>query len=367
MNESNLAARLQEANGIVTNHVTASLVVALVPIPIIDLVGLTGIQLKMLYSLSKLYNVQYSANLGKELIAALLGGAIPTRTGIAIASSAKSIPGWGTASSIFSVFVLGGASTYAIGKVFIQHFESGGTFLNFDPEAVREHFAAEFERGKQTVTELKGSQPDKQPTATSGTVGLTTQSVPTAPATDSLLAAESKPSEPVITESSVQVETTPIEQVVTEPSPSSVADSKPNAPVVNESSVVAESEPVVIVPPPVATEPQFSEPVAMVQEPSLDTAIKAREQVDGPLRRTEPTPSTPMVQAPLSENTTKTTEEQLTESPVATETVAREPPATTAEATGTESKLTESPLPKLKEESNSKKNVRKRKGYWPMK
>jgi uncharacterized protein (DUF697 family) len=361
MNETHFAARLQEANEIVTNHVTASLVVALVPIPIVDLIGLTGIQLKMLYSLSKLYNVQYSANLGKELIAALLGGAIPTGTGITIASLAKSIPGWGTASSILSVFVLGGASTYAIGKVFIQHFESGGTFLNFDPAAVREHFAAEFERGKQRVTELKGSQPDSQPTATSGTVELTTQSVPTAPATDSSLTAEPKPSEPVITESPVQVEATPTEQVVTEPSPSSVADSKPNEP--SKSSVVADSTRIVTAPP-IAAEPKFSEPVAMVQEPPLDTEIKPREQVTEQLIKTEPTPSTPIVH---SETTAKTTEEQLAESPVTTETVAREPPATTVEATDTESKPTEPSLPKLKEENNSKKNVRKKRGYWPMK
>lgn len=363
MNENHFTTRLQEANGIVTNHVTASLVVALVPIPIIDLVGLTGIQLKMLYSLSKLYNVQYSANLGKELIVALLGGAIPTRTGITIASSAKSIPGWGTASSILSVFVLGGASTYAIGKVFIQHFESGGTFLNFDPAAVKEHFAAEFERGKQTVTELKSRQPDNQPTATSGIVELTTPDVPTTPAMDSSLVAESRPSTPVITESSAQVEITPTEQVVTEPSLSSVAGSKPNAPVNSESSVVAESEAVVTVLP-VAVEPKFSEPVATVQELHLDTAINPREQVTEQLIKTEPMPSEAIVHSDI---TAKTTEEQLTELPVTTETGAREPPAAIVATTETESKLIELPLPKLKGESNSKKNVRKRKGYWPIK
>jgi hypothetical protein len=111
----------------------------------------------------------------------------------------------------------------------------------------------------------------------------------------------------------VPVETTPIEQVVTEPSPASVADSKPNEP--SESSVVADGTRIVTAPP-VAAEPKFSEPVAMVQEPSLDTAIKAREQVDEPLRRTEPTPNEPLVQTPPSETTAKTTEEQLTESPV---------------------------------------------------
>ncbi|MEZ5671856.1 MAG: hypothetical protein R3E08_05540 [Thiotrichaceae bacterium] len=52
---------------------------------------------------------------------------------------------------------MGGAATYAIDKVFVQHFESGGTFLDFDPEAVREHFAAEFAKGKDVAASLNPS------------------------------------------------------------------------------------------------------------------------------------------------------------------------------------------------------------------
>jgi hypothetical protein len=42
----------------------------------------------------------------------------------------------------------GAAATYAVGQVFIQHFESGGTFLDFDPDKVREHFRQEFDRAR---------------------------------------------------------------------------------------------------------------------------------------------------------------------------------------------------------------------------
>jgi hypothetical protein len=49
------------------------------------------------------------------------------------------------------MFTTGGfasASTYAVGRVFIQHFESGGTFLDFDPDKVRAHFEAEFKKAQ---------------------------------------------------------------------------------------------------------------------------------------------------------------------------------------------------------------------------
>jgi hypothetical protein len=44
------------------------------------------------------------------------------------------------------------ASTYAVGKVFIQHFATGGTFLDFDPDKVKAHFAAEVERASEAKT-----------------------------------------------------------------------------------------------------------------------------------------------------------------------------------------------------------------------
>ena len=37
--------------------------------------------------------------------------------------------------------VAGAASTWAVGQVFTQHFETGGTFLTFDPERMKAHYA----------------------------------------------------------------------------------------------------------------------------------------------------------------------------------------------------------------------------------
>ena len=148
--------RIDNANSVMKNYVIISMGAGLVPIPIFDVVALAGIQLKMLHSLTKFYHVEFSQNVGKSLIASLLGGILPTTAGISLASVVKVIPvslGIGMASTA----VLGGAITYAVGKVFIQHFETGGTLLTFDPKAMREHFAREFEEGKQVVQNWKHS------------------------------------------------------------------------------------------------------------------------------------------------------------------------------------------------------------------
>ena len=144
-----------QASNIINKHVITAMGASLVPIPLFDLVALSSVQLKMLYSLTKLYEIPFSKNLGKSAIVSLLGGVMPTSAAMTLASLAKAVPGLGTATGVISVSVLGGATTYAIGSVFTQHFESGGTLLDFDPKKMREFFSNKLAEGKEVAVKLK--------------------------------------------------------------------------------------------------------------------------------------------------------------------------------------------------------------------
>jgi uncharacterized protein (DUF697 family) len=129
---------------IVKRHSMYSAGAGLLPVPWLDLAAVTGIQVKMLNDLAKLYAVPFSEERGKSLVSALIGGIVPTKMGYGAAGSfIKGIPGIGGILGIFVVPGFAAASTWAVGKVFIQHFASGGTFLDFDPDKVRDHFNAE--------------------------------------------------------------------------------------------------------------------------------------------------------------------------------------------------------------------------------
>lgn len=141
--------RLREANNIVRNRMIASVGAGLLPFPVIDLAALTALQLDTVRALSKLYDVKFSKNLGKTAISSLTGALFPVTTSPWIGSVVKTIPAVGQLMGAMTMPVVSGASTYALGKVFIQHFESGGTFLTFDPEKVRDYFQEEFEKGKE--------------------------------------------------------------------------------------------------------------------------------------------------------------------------------------------------------------------------
>lgn len=153
----NSEALQYKADDIVRKHVYASAGTGLIPIPYIDLVGLLGVQLHMLKKLSELYHIPFKKELAKSSIGSLLGSVGSVALSGPVASLLKLVPIVGTTTSAVSMSITGGAGTYAIGKVFVQHFASGGTFLDFDPAAVREYFAQQFQEGKHMAQAAKKS------------------------------------------------------------------------------------------------------------------------------------------------------------------------------------------------------------------
>jgi uncharacterized protein (DUF697 family) len=135
----------------------------LIPLPIVDIVAVGGVQLEMLRRLSDIYGVPFVENRGKSLIASLAGSLLPastaTTTAMGVTSALKSIPGIGTAISAFTMPVFSAGATYVIGKVFIQHFASGGTLLDFNPPDYREFIKAQKEKWNSRSSVSAASSP----------------------------------------------------------------------------------------------------------------------------------------------------------------------------------------------------------------
>jgi uncharacterized protein (DUF697 family) len=106
----------------------------------------------MLKSLSDHYGVEFTDELGKKLIASLIGGIVPSASAEAARSLVRFIPVVGTVLGVVTLPVLSGATTYGIGEVFVQHFESGGTLLDFDPLGMKSYFAEKYEAGKTVMS-----------------------------------------------------------------------------------------------------------------------------------------------------------------------------------------------------------------------
>lgn len=108
----------------------------------------------MIRQLCKVYDVDFKETEGKAVITALTGSGL-ARLG---ARAVKFIPVVGSMIGGVTLAVLSGASTYAIGEVFKTHFETGGTFLDFDPVRIKKYYDEKFEKGKQMAKEMEKTE-----------------------------------------------------------------------------------------------------------------------------------------------------------------------------------------------------------------
>jgi uncharacterized protein (DUF697 family) len=124
----------------------------LLPLPLLDVAAVGGVQLIMLRRLSEIYGVPFSDNRGKAIVASLAGSVLPastaTTSAMTVGSLIKGLPGIGWTIGALTMPVVSAGATWVIGKVFIQHFASGGTLLDFNPPDYREFIKAQKEKFK---------------------------------------------------------------------------------------------------------------------------------------------------------------------------------------------------------------------------
>jgi uncharacterized protein (DUF697 family) len=114
-----------------------------------------GFQLRMLKQLSELYGVKFSEHLAKNIIAALVGSIGARALTVAtVGSLIKTLPFAGALiGGVLAMPLIAGASTYAVGRVFVRHFELGGTFEDLNISRARAYFSKEYREGRRVAAE----------------------------------------------------------------------------------------------------------------------------------------------------------------------------------------------------------------------
>ncbi|MEM9461360.1 MAG: DUF697 domain-containing protein [Myxococcota bacterium] len=149
-------SRLEQANQTVQNHVYAAMGAGVLPLPVVDLVAITGVQLNMLRQLSKQYEIPFREGLARKAVISLFVGLGGVGIGGVIGFSLfKFVPVVGASLGVVSVPVISGMLTHAVGRTFIMHFEAGGTLLDFKPRVMRDYFRKEFSSAKESVSDME--------------------------------------------------------------------------------------------------------------------------------------------------------------------------------------------------------------------
>jgi uncharacterized protein (DUF697 family) len=138
-----------EAARVISSAVKWSAAAAIVPVPYIDLLALGAVQVKMVRDLAQIYGLEAEGETLKGVISALLGTLAPAAiSGGLLGSALKVIPVGGTIVGSVGLAAFGSAATYAIGKIFVAHFDQGGTVKSFSAEAIEADLKKEFAAAK---------------------------------------------------------------------------------------------------------------------------------------------------------------------------------------------------------------------------
>lgn len=148
-------SRADQARRIVRRNVYWAVGAGLVPVPGVDFVALTAVQVKLLKQLSDHYHVKFFDDKAKKIVSALVAstGSVAL-AGLVGHSLFKLVPVVGQIFGVVGLPVFAGALTQAIGNLFVMHYETGGTLLDFNVEQMRAHFQREFERAKSSVKQM---------------------------------------------------------------------------------------------------------------------------------------------------------------------------------------------------------------------
>ena len=149
--------RLQrlKADNIIKNNILLAMGAGLIPMPFVDMIAITSIELKMISELARAYEFRFPTKPASyKVLISLLGGLGPVYFSGKFHTAFKTLPFVGSAITAGLLSLSGGASVYAVGWTFRKHFESGGTFLSSDNSILRKYFKAKYREGRTMITQL---------------------------------------------------------------------------------------------------------------------------------------------------------------------------------------------------------------------
>jgi uncharacterized protein (DUF697 family) len=127
-----------------------SVVVGMIPVPLVDAALISLAQVRMMQLLSRCYNVPFEKNAALAVIGALMGGGGGTVVAqLAGRAALKTLPVAGPLMSFVAEPALGYATTFALGKTFLEHLKGGGTLQDFDASKMKVYFQMQSSAAKK--------------------------------------------------------------------------------------------------------------------------------------------------------------------------------------------------------------------------
>lgn len=130
-----------------------------VPLPVVDLIMIAGVQTTMLHQLARMYGRPLDSTQLKELAGALGLGLVGRSAG---RSLIKAIPVIGTVLGSISGAALAGAATYALGRAFCLYYRDVVDGKAPDINKLKAYYNQQFDVAKASWDQIKGGTTEKK-------------------------------------------------------------------------------------------------------------------------------------------------------------------------------------------------------------
>lgn len=156
------AALLAEGTAVIRRHAIYSAAAGLVPVPLVDVAVITGVQVKMIAELARIHGITFSEHAVKSYVGSLLGAVVPVSpVSGGLISLAKAVPVVGPLLTAAVVPGVASAATWAIGRVFQAHFANGGTLQTVNLADIKARVRSEFESLRRKAGRNKDQDKDQ--------------------------------------------------------------------------------------------------------------------------------------------------------------------------------------------------------------
>lgn len=140
------SAKVEKA---IRDSVYASMGIGIVPLPLFNVAAVTGSNLNLARKLSDLYGVEFKEGVAKKIIIAMTGASAGVLASPIVETALIGLPLIGLPLAIGTKPILNGTATYAIGRMFVTHFERGGSFIGANVDAMKEDFSAAYKNSRE--------------------------------------------------------------------------------------------------------------------------------------------------------------------------------------------------------------------------
>jgi len=123
--------RRSRALAIVSRFAAGSAVGGMLPLPLVSFAGVTAVIVRMVKSLSDHYGVPFEQDRARAIVVGLVGGAMPAGVATVTASTLALVLPPAAALGVAASAISAAAFTQSVGRIFIEHFESGATWDDF--------------------------------------------------------------------------------------------------------------------------------------------------------------------------------------------------------------------------------------------